>query len=121
MELSTGDSVRLISETEGMKEVAVKVLNSKTFTVDNWTAAKGGVFVYGRKVNDFRAVDYQQIFSTGISVIQQLSKETAALKDENAKLKAQVSELERTIQIKIKSVEDKMAVMNKLPALSASK
>jgi len=120
-QLSTGDSVRLISETDGVKEVAVKVLNNKTFTVDNWTAAKGGIFVYGKKVNDFRAVDYQQIFSTGISAIQQLSKETAALKDENAKLKAQVSELERTIQLKIKSLEDKMAVRNRLPVLEKTR
>jgi len=84
---SNGDVVRVITETNETKELALEVKDANTFTIANWSGAAGELFVYGKKVNDFRSVDYQQIFSLGISAIQELSKQMDDLKLENNKLK----------------------------------
>ena len=51
------------------------------------------VFVYGKEVADFLAVDYNRIFSTGISAMQELSKQVQALR----KSEARVAELEQKV------------------------
>ena len=35
------------------------------------------LFVYGKKVTDFRVLDYDQVFSTGLGAIQALTKKAA--------------------------------------------
>jgi hypothetical protein len=92
--LAEGDMVRLITETEGVKEVPVTVVDERTFAVKDWTASPGKLFVHGRKVDDFRTLDYQQIFSLGISGIQQLSIEVSELKAANARLRKRLQLLE---------------------------
>jgi hypothetical protein len=97
--LAEGDMVRLITETEGIKEVAVTVVDERTFAVKDWTAPPGPLFVHGRKVDDFRTLDYQQIFALGISGIQQLSIEVNELKAANAKLRKRLQLLETKLEI----------------------
>jgi hypothetical protein len=83
----TGDVVRLITELEGTKELPVVVTDEKTFTVSGWELTSSSVFVYGKKVEDSRTIDYQQIFCVGISAIQQLNKQLQQLKEEITGLK----------------------------------
>jgi len=94
-ELKAGDMVRLISD-DGEQELKVtEVEDSKTFVVGSMKSDMKRVFVYGKQVDDFLSVDYNRIFTTGISAMQQLKKEKDAevklLKEENADLKAQVT------------------------------
>jgi hypothetical protein len=96
--LVEGDVVRLVTEGEGVKEVAVRVVDERTFAVKDWTAPPGSLFVHGKKVDDFRTLDYQQIFSLGISGIQQLSIEVNELKAANAKLRKRLQLLETKLQ-----------------------
>jgi hypothetical protein len=107
-QLASGDTVRLITRAGAAVEAAIQVVDAKTFTVNNWKADTGGLFVYGKKVQDFRAVDYQQVFAMGIGAIQELSKQVDALKAENAKLKAQAEFLQTTLAARLKSLEDKV-------------
>jgi Chaperone of endosialidase len=93
-----GDVVRLITETEGVKEVSVTVLDEKTFAVKDWAGGAGRLFVYGKKVDDFRTLDYQQIFSLGVSGLQQLSIEVDELKAANALLRERLQLLESKVQ-----------------------
>ncbi|MCB1237540.1 MAG: hypothetical protein KDM91_20920, partial [Verrucomicrobiae bacterium] len=59
------------------------------------------VFVYGREVDDFRSVDYEAISMLNVSATQELARrvetgreENEALREENAKLKQRLTELE---------------------------
>lgn len=92
--LAAGDVVRLITETEGVKEVSIKVVDEKTFAVDGWKGTAGRLFVHGKKVDDFRTLDYQQVFSLGISGIQQLAIQVDELKAENDALQKRLTLLE---------------------------
>ncbi|SFF06236.1 Chaperone of endosialidase [Chitinophaga sp. CF118] len=80
----SGDVVRLMTDGTNPKDVIVNVVDATSFTVANWSGSTAALFVYGKKVSDFRTVDYQQIFSLGISAMQELSQEITSLKKENA-------------------------------------
>jgi hypothetical protein len=79
--LETDDIVRLLTST-GPKEVSIVKISENVFSVNDWTEEVSEVFVYGKKTNDFRTVDYNSIFSLGISAIQELYKQVQSLKDE---------------------------------------
>jgi regulator of replication initiation timing len=49
------------------------------------------VFIYGKKVTDFRAIDFDQITALSVAAIQELSKQIERLKTENANLKKTLS------------------------------
>ena len=91
--LAEGDKVRLMTESD-VKEVSVSVIDDKTFSVDRWQGTVGKLFVHGKKVDDFRTLDYQQIFSLGISGIQQLAHEMDELKAANEALQKKLQLLE---------------------------
>jgi hypothetical protein len=96
--LAAGDTVMLVTQTEGVKEVRVEIVDEKTFSVSNWQGTGGNLFVHGRKVDDFRTLDYQQIFTLGISGIQQLSKEVDELKAANDALKKRLQLMESKME-----------------------
>ncbi len=71
--LVPGDPVKLITEKQGEQLLTVaSVSDAQTFTVAadgcNW----GKVFVYGKKVDDFRVVDYDAIAMLNVSATQEL-------------------------------------------------
>lgn len=79
--LANGDMLRLITPTE-VVETAVEVLDNNTFIVKDWAKDSKEVFVYGKKVDDFRAVDFDRLTILSISSIQQLCKEMEVMKNE---------------------------------------
>jgi hypothetical protein len=84
--LESGDLVRFITTT-GMVETKVTVTGKNTFTIDATTGQFDDVFVFGKKVNDFRMVDYDRIAMLNVSATQELSKEIEQLKKQNDALK----------------------------------
>lgn len=127
-ELAVGDMVMITSkdaETDQSHYVKVtQVTDDKTFVVGDVDAEIKKVFVFGKQVKDFRSVDYNRVYTTGIGAIQQLKKEKDAevrqLKDENEALKARVIALEAQTQrladleAKDKAREAKLAAIEKL-------
>lgn len=99
-QLQTGDRVRIIV-ADGTVEVEILEIHSPAqFTIKTVEGMGEQVFVYGKQVNDFRAVDYDRVFTAGIGAIQELSKqndelklETASLKDRLDKMEAMLSQL----------------------------
>ncbi|HWS87651.1 MAG TPA: tail fiber domain-containing protein [Pyrinomonadaceae bacterium] len=87
-DLERGERVRLISEgAEGVYEVLEA-------TQDGFRTAfepgGGGVFVYGREVDDFRVLDYDAVAMLNVSATQELKRE----KDEEVReLRAECAEL----------------------------
>ena len=116
--LSTGDTVRLIPESS-VKELPVTVIDEKTFYVDAWDQPLvKSLFVYGKKVNDYRAVDYDQIFSASVGAMQELSKKVAVLEAENEMLKKQDVANRKTMATSSDEMADILSRVSKLEASS---
>jgi hypothetical protein len=105
-QLVNGDVVRLITNEQKVKEMPITLVDGKTFTVAGWDGNADKVFVYGKRVTDFKSIDYQQIFALGISSIQQLSKEMDNLKTKNEMLQEMVKKMED----RLLSLEKRLAV-----------
>lgn len=102
--LKVGDELRLI-DSLGNKDLKVAaVSDEKTFTVEGWkkeAAAPDWVFAYGKKVDDFRTVDYDRIHTLNVSAtqelvrrVEQLEMENAALRQENGGLRSDLNGIE---------------------------
>lgn len=90
MQLKVGDIVKLIADKTYENEIVSVDHNS--FTLKDWDNSETKeVFVYGIKVNDFRTVDYDRIFTLNVSATQELVKQVDLLKN-------QIKELETSNQ-----------------------
>jgi len=96
-DLVKGDKVKLIFHDEEV-ELMVAEVSSTGFKVD--TEEEGKVFVYGKEVNDFHAVDYEALSMLNISATQELLKRIEVLEKKNSEieqLRAEVSEIKDII------------------------
>jgi hypothetical protein len=116
-DLKAGENVRLIGSDNSDKQYEVIAVSGQTFTVKDWTATAEKVFVYGKEVSDFRIVDYDRLFTLGVSAIQELSKKVDALEtanstltDENQRLKAESTDA----KTRLTDLEQRMANLEKL-------
>jgi len=91
--LQKGDMLRLITKSEQLETEVVEILSKTCFAV-KLEQTPESIFVYGKKVDDFRAVNYDYIFSTGIGAIQELSKQNEKLRSEIESLKSLKSDVE---------------------------
>lgn len=107
-----GDLVKLF--IEGRKEMikqVEEVTNSTNFLIKDWDASPFNLFVYGKKVTDFKAIDFDQITALSVGAIQELSKELAQLKLENNHLKQQIT---NGIEVKQAEFEARLLKMEAL-------
>lgn len=99
--LKPGDRVQLLAGESRYEQTVVKINGEQSFTVGGWEPAMVGanpvqqVFVYGKFVDDFHSVDYNQVLATGISAIQELSKSHDQLKREHADALKRIERLEK--------------------------
>jgi hypothetical protein len=112
-DLKEGDCVRLIfEENDGIFEVLEATPNK--FRTD-FKPVSDEVFVYGREVKDFRALDYDSIAVLNVSATQQLKKEmdqeVKALRAENAELRAANDALAQRLQLLESKMEAVLSVM----------
>jgi hypothetical protein len=100
-DLKTGDTVRLV---QGKHDFSTEItgITKAGFTVEE-SIEDGELFVYGRKVDDLRVVDYEEVSMLNVSATQEIyrrmqaqSKTIANLEADKAALEKQVSELRRT-------------------------
>jgi hypothetical protein len=75
----------------------VNIISEYSFAIETDKTPES-IFVYGKKVDDFRAVNYDYIFSTGIGAIQELSKQNEELKMINVELKNKNNEIEARLE-----------------------
>ena len=98
--LSVGEKVKLITK-QGEIQAEVTAVRADGFQVDT-DLKSGDVFVYGRIVKDFRAVDYDAISMLNVSATQQLNRdlETVAAEsnDEFSKLRSELDAKSQTIK-----------------------
>jgi hypothetical protein len=88
-----GDMVRIITaDTGNLDKPVAAVLNDDTFVLSGVEKDPGRVFVFGKKVDDFHVVDYDQLFSMNIGATQQLAAE-------NQDLRARLAALEQAVAL----------------------
>lgn len=84
--LKNGDLVNLIFSAEERDFVVVECPSASSFIIEQLDDEVEGVFVFGRRVDDFLSVDYDRIYTLSVSVIQHLSKQVSTLEEENEQL-----------------------------------
>lgn len=101
--MKAGDMVRLYNDRQQDCKVE-QVVNSNSFVVSGFNGSTDKVFVYGQQVNDYKSVDYDRLFSTGIGAIQELSKQVDAVKAgiqaDDKEFEERVKQLEKQLQEK---------------------
>ncbi len=105
---------RLRLEMDGRNEdfLVVNVPDEKSIELSGSpTSAPKQVRVIGRQVDDFQSVDYQQIYMTAVSALQQVDRRLQLVEQREAK----VMELERKAA-RVESLERDVAELRKLVA-----
>lgn len=104
---TVGDMVRIIIADAGYVDRPVgAVIDEHTFVLSGVEKASSKVFVFGKKVDDFRVVDYDQLFSINIGATQQLAIENQALAKENAALRAENAAIEARLAVLEQAIRD---------------
>jgi hypothetical protein len=83
-----GDIVKFFAG--GKKEIILTIENVDSpivFSVKGWNESTNNLFIYGKKVTDFRAIDFNQITALSVGAIQELNKRVDKLEVENDNLK----------------------------------
>ncbi|MBI5412066.1 tail fiber domain-containing protein [Candidatus Peregrinibacteria bacterium] len=96
--LKVGDLVRLVTPEGNSDFIVSKVLSDTAFVVDGATRSFDQVFVYGKQVKDYRVLDYDQVFTLGLSAMQALDKKVEELTKENADLEARLEKIEAKLK-----------------------
>lgn len=108
-ELVVGDRVRLISDTHGEIDVPVTALPSPTqLVVSTDTPTEGRWFVFGKQVEDFRAVDYDALAMLNVSATQELLKrleetqnQLKQLLEDHQQLKSELEQVKTTQRYRV--------------------
>ena len=98
------------------EEFKVTAVPSATEFVVTTPSQPAKVFVYGRRVSDFRTVDYDRIFTTGISAMQEMARQNEALQKRVAELESrerQVTALQKRVT-ELEGLERQVADLQKL-------
>ena len=115
--LLAGDKVRIISDGE-KNDVLVSGINSESeFSVTGWDKPVDQVFVYGRRVNDFRTVDYDRVYTLNVSATQELARQVEALQKENALLKNANNDLNEKVNALSSNTSDIQLLKEQMAAL----
>ncbi len=84
--VNKGDILRLIADQGQKEKEVIDVIDEKTFVVGEWSESTEQLFVFGKQVDDFHTVDYDQVAMLGVSAIQALHQKVEDLKKENEAL-----------------------------------
>jgi hypothetical protein len=109
--LRIGDRVRLSIDESWSDLEVTEIPSPSRFVVAKCEKAAEQVFVFGKEVPDFRSVNYDRIFTTGIGAIQELAKQVELLKVDRSHL----AELEKKAE-KLDALTVEIAELKKLVA-----
>ncbi|NML67906.1 hypothetical protein HHL22_22120 [Hymenobacter sp. RP-2-7] len=92
---ANGGRMRFYTPANEALDVAVTVVDAHTVRFASAEAYAGGLFVYGKYVDDFRSVDYDALTTLNVSATQELARKVEALEQQNAALQAQATQATR--------------------------
>jgi hypothetical protein len=97
-DFAVGDMVRIVTDAGNEEKPVAAIIDDNTFVLAGVEKTTSKAFVFGKKVDDFRSVDYEQLFTMDIAATQQLSLQNEALTTDNALLTARIAALEQAIE-----------------------
>jgi hypothetical protein len=103
--LKVGDRVRLHVDGSRVDAKVGEIRSAREFVVGPCERAPENVLVYGREVSDFRSVDYDRIFTTGIGAMQALADKVQALESSQKR----IARLEADAATKAREHQQEMA------------
>jgi len=107
---AAADMVRIITADGREMDKPVEVVTDDySFVLVDVEKAYSQVFVFGKQVDDFRVVDYDQLFSMNIGATQQLAIENQKLVEENAAINAE----EKVIETRLAALEQVIEELRK--------
>jgi endosialidase-like protein len=119
--LTKGQVVQILTEEAAQLVTVLEVPTPDSFVAGGFEKQPQRVFVYGRQVDDFLAVNYDQIFTTAVGALQEVKKqkdaEVKALQDENTALRRQLVEQENRLadlEAKDKARDEKLAAIESI-------
>jgi hypothetical protein len=107
--LKVGDRVRIVADDAKLDLKVTAIPAATQFVAGNCEKAAKQVFVLGKEVADFRILNYDRIFTTGIGAIQELAHQVEQLK----KSEARIAELEKSAA-RVAALEAKAARVDTL-------
>jgi hypothetical protein len=72
--IQAGDQVRIMTDTARFDLPVVAVHSPEKFVLGKCEHQPAQIFVFGTEVSDFRTLNYDRIFTIGVSAIQELSR-----------------------------------------------
>jgi len=105
--LQQGDLLRFFGTENSYEQEVLEVISPTQFVVAAVEDRHDHMFIFGKQVDDFRSIDYDQVFSIGISAIQELSKQ-------NQKLEGQIKKMNEDFQARISALEELVRQPNKI-------
>jgi hypothetical protein len=113
--LKVGDRVRFLDGAVEFKETVTELPSPTSFIVKNASIEASTVFVYGKEISDMHTIDYDRIYTLGISAIQELNKKLEvqqkvidSLQKQDAESKKKIAVLEASLS-KVAAGETELA------------
>jgi len=116
-DVKPGDRIRILDNDKKQPfEVEISSVRGNYFTVEGLSKAKYGdkVFVYGKEVNDFRTIDYDEVSMMNFSATKKLTKQVEDQKLQIVALQDEISNLNNTVNKLMKLVQDQNSMIAKL-------
>jgi hypothetical protein len=116
-EFAVGDEIDLKTPKQDLNNLKVlKVIDGHTFAVKT-EEKPGNVFVYGKYVNDFLSVDYDDIAMLNVSATQEMYRMIIDLQKANKNLIEENNQLKSSTS----SIEDRLAILESLMVKTESR
>ncbi|NOS91569.1 MAG: hypothetical protein HOP30_06580, partial [Cyclobacteriaceae bacterium] len=114
-DLKVGDRVRLLDGSVEFKEIVTEIPTLTSFIVKNEFIKASMLFIYGKEISDMHTVDYDRIYTLGVSAIQELNKKLESqqkvidsLQSQDAENKKKIALLEASLN-KVATSEGELA------------
>jgi predicted acyltransferase (DUF342 family) len=79
--LVAGDMVKLMTPNKETDVVSIIKVTQNTFTINTDIYNNQNVYVYGKQIPDFKAIDYTQLFAMSVGAIQKLIERVGTLEE----------------------------------------
>jgi hypothetical protein len=109
---STNNIIKIYDSNNNEYVVTIeKIINEKEFQISN-SFDSSHVFVYGQKIEDFRVLDKDTIFTITTSALKEVDKELQVTKYELEDTKKKVEELSNLVKLQQKQINQLLEYIN---------
>ncbi len=110
-ELQVGNVVRLIADQGAKEKAVIEILDDSSFIVGEWSEPTEQLFVFGKQVDDFHTVDYDQVAMLGVSAIQALHDDVQDLRQEVRDLRKVNEDLKEQLSLEMSDLKAELAAL----------